>query len=580
MAIDGIMLTAIKSDLNKSIIGARIDKIYQPENNILTLKIRQPGENLQLLASIHPERPRVHISNLSFDNPSKPPDFCMLLRKYLSYGEITDIKRPEFERILILEIESNHKIYNLILEIMGKYSNIILVDHQLKVLDAMKRITGEKTSRQLYPGIKYQAPPEQEKLNPLKINKEDFFQKIPDDFGKYCFRAILYNIQGTGPLMSKEIIHRAGIDFEQPYSELDKEQKEKIWESFSDIFTKVKKEIFSPALGLDKKNKIDYTSAFPLTHKKDIEIKKFNNTGELFDYYYRKDVIQKKFNELGDRLFKISGKYLKKNKKLQKKHFQNYKDSKNADKYRKIGELIKANIYQLEKGMDSAELINYYDSEQEKIKIDLNPELTPAENAQKYFKKYEKAKKSKKYIKRELGKLKHEEKYLNQVILNIEQAETEGELQEIEAELKDEGYIKKQKQKNKQKNHKPLPPHKFKSSEGYDILVGRNNRQNDYLTKKIASNHDLWFHTKKIAGSHVVVRNHTKDNIPQQTKEEAAILAAYFSKGKMSENVPVDYTEVKNVNKPKGAKPGLVYYDNYQTLYATPDEEVVKKLKQ
>ncbi|MFW6308996.1 MAG: Rqc2 family fibronectin-binding protein [bacterium] len=581
MAVDGILLSAIKHDLEQNLIDARIDKIYQPEKTLLTFQFRQTGKNLNLLASIHPERSRVHITELNFDNPSHPPDFCMLLRKYLTHGHITDMKQPGFERMLVLEIKNNNRTLNLILEIMGRYSNIILVDENLEVLDAMKRINKESSHRQLYPGVKYQTPPGQDKLDPLEVTEIDFFEKIPPDFKKYCFRALLYNFRGVGPYSAKEIIHRAGIDYEQAYTDLKKEQKKKIWDSFSRIFEKVKNNNYQPAIGIDREERIQYTSAFPLTHMEEVKTIEFANTGTLFDFYYEKEVKQKQFRELKERLLGIINDYLKKNNKQQKKQYDRLKESKNADKYRKQGELIKANIYQLEKGMQQAELTNYYDSEQDTIEISLDPELTPAENAQKYFKKYEKAKKSKKYIKRELGKLKHEEKYLKQVKLNLQQADSELDLQEIEDELKDEGYIEKNRQvnKNKRQSQKPQPPHKFKSSAGYDILVGRNNRQNDYLTKKMANDQDLWLHTKKIAGSHVVVRNHTGKEIPEETIEEAAVLAAYHSNARMSQNVPIDYTEVKYVNKPKGAKPGLVYYDEYQTIYVNPDQELVEKLK-
>ena len=583
MAVDGILLAAIKQELQEKISGARIDKIYQPENNLLTIRLRQPGKALTLLASINPQRPRVHISKLSFDNPQYPPDFCMLLRKYLEHGIIEEISQPDFERILHITINNNNTQYKLVMEIMGRYSNIILIDKQVNVLDAMKRITDQKSShRQLYPGIKYSPPPEQDKLNPLQVSREDFFAKIPEDFKKYCFRAILYNIRGIGPYSAKEIFHRAGIDYEQPYSELNKQQRNELWESFSKIKDMINQANFQPTVGLNQKGRIKYTSAFPLTHLADeLRAKNFEDTGSLFDYYYHREVIQKKYRELQQKLLKTVNKYLQKNKKQQKKQYQRFQDSKNAEKFRQYGELIKGNIHQLKKGLETAELINYFDSENSKIEIKLNPQLDPAENARKYFKKYRKAKKSRKFIKRELGKLKHEEKYLNQVKLNIEQAENQTDLEEIEAELKEEGYIEKNKQINiqKRKSQQPQPPHKFESSDGYQILVGRNNKQNDYLTKKMANSQDLWLHTKKIAGSHVIIRNHTGKKIPETTLEEAAILAAYHSNARMSQNVPIDYTQVKNVNKPKGAKPGLVYYDDYQTIYVNPHEDTVRRLK-
>ena len=577
MAIDGVLLNNCKHDLENKIIGSRVNKIYQMENKLLTINIRQPGQSFKILISIDPEGSRVHLTSLKFEHPSHPPDFCMILRKYLVNGNIIEINQPEFERVLHLKIKKGGKIYTLILEIMGRYSNIILIDENKTVLDAMKRV-GEKKNkeRQLYPGIEYQAPPPQDKLNPLKVNKQDFFEKIPDDFRKYCYKAIMYNFRGIGPNIAKEIVYRADIDYEKHYHKLTEQDLISIWESFAKIFNKVNNGNFNPTVGIKENTLIDYTSAFELKYLNQLKTKNFNTTDELFDYFYENHIQKREFIKLQKRLNDIVNNFLEKNRKKQKELRGKIKESKNAKKYKKIGELIKSNIYQINKGQEKVVLTNYFDPDQKEIEIDLNPKITPAENAQKYFKKYQKAKKSYNHLKRELGKFRHEERYLEQVQLNIEQTDNENDLIEIENELREEGYIQKQKQGNK--DNKALPPRKFKSSQGYDILVGRNNKQNDYLTKKKANDHDIWVHTKKIPGSHVIIRNHANDEIPEKTIKEAAQLAAYFSKGKMSANVPVDFTTVKNVNKPKGAKPGLVYYDDYQTFYADPDKKLVKKL--
>lgn len=569
MAIDGVMLACIKNDLNNNLRGARIKKIYQPQDKLLNFNLRQPGKDYKLLISTHPQKARVHISNLSFDNPRHPPTFCMLLRKYISGGIIKKVTQPNFERILNIEIENNFKSYTLILEIMGRYSNVILIDDERNVLDSMRRITKKISSeRELYPGIQYKLPPAQDKLNPLTVNRDNFFDKIPADFAKYCSRAILYNFRGIGPDLAREIIYRAGVDYEKPYTDLDDCQRDNIWNSFEKIFYRVKNNSYNPVLGI-KNNKVEYISAFPLKHtEEEIDlIQEFPDSGELFDCYYNNFIKNRLFKRQQKRLSDIVENYLQKNRKKQRELRGKLKASQQADKYKQKGELLKANIYKTEKGMEKITVNNFYDQNKE-ITINLDPKLSPSENIQKYFKKYDKAHKSKKHLKRELGKFRHEERYLEQVLLNIEQSSTEDELMHIEKELKDEGYINKQTQKNNK--NKRLPPRKFKSSQGYDILIGRNNRQNDQLTKKIANSHDLWLHTKKIAGSHVIIRNDTGKKIPEITIKEAARLAAYYSKGRMSTNVPVDFTEVKNVNKPAGAKPGLVYYDNYQTIFVDP----------
>ncbi|MFW5976315.1 MAG: Rqc2 family fibronectin-binding protein [Bacillota bacterium] len=582
MALDGIMLSAVKNELENKIIDSRINKIYQPEEKILTINLRQPGESFKLLISNHPQRSRVHLTELNFENPPKPPDFCMLLRKYLTNGKITDIKQPGFERVLTIEIESNRNIYYLILEIMGRYSNSILINSDRIILDAMKRISKKiSRERQLYPGITYQPPPPQNKLNPLEVNKKVFLKKIGSDFEDSSYKAILNNFRGIGPDMAKEIIYRKNLDYNKSYSEYNSEEKELIWKSFENFFQQVTRGKFTPCVGVKGEN-IIYTSAYNLSHQRDniTEEIVFENPGKLFDYYFEEKVKKRKYKDLKQRLNNIIDSALDKNDQLQRKFKGIIKDSKSAEKYKKMGELLKANMYKVEEGKKQIKAIDYFDSGQNEISIKLDSDLSPGENVERYFKKYDKAKKMKKHAKRELGKLVHEEKYLNQVKLNIEQAETSEDLAEIREELREENYIKKkQKSKNNRKNNKPLPPHKFKSSQGYDILVGRNNKQNDYITKKLANNQDIWLHTKKIAGAHVIIRNHNKEEIPEKTIKEAAVLAATFSQAKMSENVPIDYTEIKNVNKPKGARPGLVYYDYYQTLYVDPDPELAQKLK-
>ncbi|MFW6270906.1 MAG: Rqc2 family fibronectin-binding protein, partial [Bacillota bacterium] len=476
----------------------------------------------------------------------------------------------------------NRQIFFLILEIMGRYSNTILINEDRIILDAMKRISKKiSRERQLYPGITYQGPPPQDKLNPLEIEKKHFFKKIGSEFNEVAFRAILNNFRGIGPNMAREIIHRVKLDYNKNYAEFEEEEKNLVWKSFQNIFQQVKNENFNPCAGL-KKDNIVYTSAFNLSHQKE-EISReinFDSTGNLFDFYFEEKVQKRKFKNLKKRLNDIIDNSLDKNNQLQRKFKGIIKDTENAEKYKKMGELLKANMYKVENGKEKIQAIDYFESDQKEITIKLDPDLSPGENVERYFQKYDKAKKMKKHAKRELGKLVHEEKYLNQVKLNIEQAETQEELEEIESELREEKYIKKQTGKNKNNKNKPLPPHKFKSTQGFDILVGRNNKQNDYITKKLANKQDIWFHTKKIAGAHVIIRNHNRENIPEKTLKEAAILAATFSQAKMSENVPVDYTEIKNVNKPKGARPGLVYYDYYQTLYVDPDPELAKKLKE
>lgn len=580
MAFDGIMLSALKDNLNEKIIGARIEKAYQIEKKFLIIRLRNNSQNLELLISTDPQGARINLTEIDFEFPSYPPDFCMMLRKYLKNSYIQEIIQPEFERMIRINIENRGKKYSLIAELMGKYSNVILLDDNEVVLDAMKRITEKQNSeRQLYPGIKYQKPPAQDKLNPLNLNnKEEFRQIIEEDFSQAAFRAVMYNFRGIGPYSAREIVYRAEVDPAENYNNLSDLDKDAVAESMLNLFSQFKEKVYKPVLAV-KDNKVDYISAFILKHRNPDELKEFDDIDQMMDYYFREFLKDKELKRSIRELNKVVNNYLNKNIKKQKKLKNQLEESKDAGKYKKMGELITANIYQINKGDKKTVVRDYYSDQQEDIKIKLDPSKSPSDNAQKYFKKYNKLKKSVKHLKREIAKLRHEEKYLKQVSMNIEQAESLDDLEEIEEELKEENYIKKQKQNKRKKKNKKLPPRKFISSDNYQILVGRNNKQNDRLTKKIANDGDIWLHTKVIAGSHVIIKRDTGAEVPEKTLEQAAAVAAYFSKARESKNVPIDYTPVENVNKPKGAKPGLVYYDKYQTIYIDPaDKKLLKKL--
>ncbi len=582
MSVDGVLLSAVKHDLTNKIIGARIDKVYQINKSLMKINLRQTGENLAMAVSISANGARVHLTELNYENPPYPPDFCMLLRKYLTNGYIQEIRQPDYERLLEIDIEKRGEKFTLILEIMGRYSNVILIDEQKNVLDAMHRITEKVSSeRQLYPGSKYKYPPAQDKINPLVVNKDNFFRYIPLNFADDSFRAIMYNFQGIGPYTAKEIVDRAKIDPKANYDELEQAEKNNLRDSFVRLFQKVSEGDFTPSMGIDEDGEITYISPFPLQHRSPEKTINYSSTGPMLDYYYIHEIKTKVLRKEKNELLSVVNKYLGKNNKKQKKLRAKLKDSQQAEKYKKKGEIITANIYQLKRGMKKAILPDYY-NEGKELKITLDPKLSPSDNAQKYYKKYSKAKKSVAHLKREIRKLRHEERYLDQVKLNLSQAETTEDLSEIREELNDEGYLKKKQRKNKKGRKgktKALPPYKFISSDDYQILVGRNNRQNDRLTKKIANQADIWLHTKEIAGSHVIIRRDTDQPVPDSTLKEAATLAAYFSNARESTNVPVDFTEVANVNKPKGAKPGLVYYDEYQTIYIDPDAELIKSLR-
>jgi len=578
MAIDGIMLAACRQELSRELLGAKINKVYQPKKNFLTIDLRNNQQNYQLLTVIDPRQSRVHISDISFDNPPQPPTFAMVLRKHLTHGLIKDITQPGLERMLEVDIASNTTVYRLYLEIMGRYSNVILVDSGGTVLDAMKRLgPDDKSARELIPGAGYRYPPAQDKVNPFELTEDIWWERLGDDFRKYAFRAILNNVQGIGPESAREIVYQAGVDPEINYHELSRPEETAIKDSLFNYLELIKKEDFQPVLGQDREGEIVYQSAFPLKHQPEVEDLHFPSLKELFDFYYREHILKKDFLREKERLQSIINNYLEKNHNQQNKVREKLEASSEADKYQRWGELLKSQKHKISPGQQEIKVVDYYQEDQPEITIPLNPEKSPGENITRLFKKHSKLKKSRDHLIRELARLRHEDKYLQRVELEIDQAETSEDLAEITEELREENYLKDQQQPSR-KSASKAPPRKYYSADGFQILVGRNNRQNDRLTKKIASQGDIWVHTRKIAGSHVIIKNHTSQEIPQTTIEEAALLAAYFSKARQSSNVPVDYTEIENVRKPKGAKPGIVYYDNHQTLYVTPEKEIIAEI--
>src|SRR5690554_4216718 len=439
MALDGIMLAAIKTELDNKILCGRIDKIYQIEQNTITLIIRNNNKNYRLLISAAPRHSRLHITNIKFKNPQQAPDFCMLLRKYLKRSIIYKIEQPDFERILIFYLKNRNQNYLMFVEIMGRYSNISLVNKEGLIMDSLRRITEEQSKkRHLYPGIKYKYPPAQDKSNPLKISENKFIEQLLQNPDKTAYRAIMDNYRGISPDSAREIGYRAGIDYNQEICIFSKKDLQNIWNAFFKYFQMIKTKQFNPVIALNNKGEINYFSAFELTHKSGLSIKSFSTPGELFDFYYINKIELAKHNKFQQRLKKIVKEYLAKNRKQNRNNQILLKQAKNAKILKEKGELLKAGIQQLKKGMKEIELINYYYPEQNKIKIELDPSLTPTENIEHYFKIYHKAKKSIGHLKKQLGILRHEEKYLEQVLLNINQAENLDELKIIEKELIEE----------------------------------------------------------------------------------------------------------------------------------------------
>ncbi len=563
MTYDGMVTRRVSSELQTLLATGRVLKIYQPTKTELILNIRANGQTHRLLLSMHPVYARVHLTEEKFTNPKEPPMFCMLLRKHLEGSFIYGITQYENERIIELSIQGKNEIGDdvrkrLIIEIMGKHSNIILVDADKgHILDAMKHLSPyQNRFRTIQPGQPYIYPPTQGKVNPFDLTKEDLQLTVTAASSE---RPFMTHFMGVSPQIEQEL-KTFGDDSNAQIA------------GFQQLLTRINDGQVDPVI--DQSQPAFYL--FPLESFTS-DLKHFDSVNLLLDYFYRdkadRDLVKQRAGDLIRVLQNERSKTIRKIKKQQ----QTLTKAENASRYQKMGELLTAHMHLVKQGDQSVDVIDYYDEDTPALTIELNPNKSPSENAQSYFKTYQKLKTSKKMLDIEIKKAHEMIAYLDQLIEQIEKARLE-DLAEIREELEEEGLIKKKVVKNQKKNKPKKPtPDRYQSSDGTLIFVGKNNKQNEYLTMKLASKQNIWLHTKDIPGSHVVIRS---DDPSETTLNEAALLAAYFSKAQQSSSVPVDYTLIKHVHKPSGAKPGYVIYDSQKTLAVTPNKDMVEQLKQ
>lgn len=545
MAYDGIMMHQVKKSLIDTIQSGRINKIYQISKYELLFQVRANRKNYQLLISSHPMYARVQLTSLTYPTPEAPNPLTMLFRKLLEGGYIKEIEQIDLDRILKITFACHNELgdaieYILYIEIMGKHSNIILVGKNNKIIDCIKHISPSmNTERFLQPGALYQLPPMVEKLNPFT-----------NDFVEDSQLTKIY--QGMAPILSKEILYRIdqGKDFKEIMKQIDKSQ---------DLY-------------ITKINDKEYFHVIELTHLQGITTKYalFDGLDLHFNEIDQKERIKQQTSNL---LKFIQNEYQKNTTKL-KKLKATLEDSENSDDYRIKGDLLYASLHLMQKGMISVEVDNYYDNT--KMKITLDPKLDPKANAQKYYQKYQKAKNSIDVLHQQIELTEKEIDYFDSLITAMSQASYYDAL-EIKEELENEGYLKKKKQRNTIRKKKIPQFQKYLTKDGIEIDIGKNNLQNDYLTFKYAHRYDMWFHAKDMPGSHVIVK---AQDLDEYTIRLAAKIAAYYSKGKNSSSVPVNYTLVKTLKKPTGSKPGKVILDNYKTIYIDPDDEFLKELTQ
>lgn len=585
MAFDAIVVNSLARELNEMLEGTKIDKVYQPEKDEVCLKIRSGKDNYKLVLSASPSHPRVYIAdNYEKQNPKKAPVFCMTLRKHIQSGVIAGVVQVGFERIIRIAIDSYDELREktrkyLYVEIMGKHSNIILVhDTENRILDSIKRVPPSVSRlRQILPGMAYELPPVQDKINPMaNIDRQELIDRIRS-CDMQIFKAIYSNILGLSPTVAREICYRLDIDKSMSSLEIGDGEIDRIIKEINLMFGKLELGQAYPNMIIDeKRDKIVEFSSIKLNQYEDLTEINFDRVSQAIESYYISKDIKDRINQRASAMKKsLQIKLDRVNNKIKKQN-QELLESEKADDYRVKGELLTSYIYMVQKGMEEVELDNFYDNNS-KIRVSLNKNLTPSENAQKYFKKYNKMKNASEEISKQIKINLEESEYLENSLLAIENCDNDKDLKEIREELIREGYIKSYRMPKK--DIKPNTQYlKYMSSGGNLIMVGKNNKQNDYLTLRLADNEDLWFHTKNIPGSHVVLKCAGKKVLDEEILE-AATLAAYYSKAKMSANVPVDYTIKKHVKKPSGAKPGMVIYETNKTAYVTPSDEAKAKIR-
>jgi predicted ribosome quality control (RQC) complex YloA/Tae2 family protein len=568
MSFDGLFTKVMTEEISSTLISGRINKIYQPYKNEIILLIRANGKNHKLLLSAHPSYSRVQLTNEAYDNPNEPPMFCMLLRKHLEGSIIENIYQIGLDRMICIEVKGRNELGDisykkLMVEIMGRHSNIILIDKDKNIiLDSIKHISYALNShRAILPGQPYIFPPQQEKLNPFTAEETDILRKIDFNAGKLD-KQLVEQFAGFSPLFARELVFRSGIA-----------NRISLPKIFLDTIALIENGKIQPSITVHQNKEAFYF--LPLEHLKG-ETKSFGQISEMLDRFYFGKAERDRVKQQANDLERFIQNEKEKNEKKIVKLKATLEEAKKAEEYQLFGELLTANMYSLQKGMKEIEVINYYDELGSTITIPLNPLKSPSENAQKYFSKYQKAKNSIEIVKGQIQLAMEEFLYFDTLGQQLMTASIR-DIEEIREELVEGGYIReRQKKKSKNANQGKPVLEVYKASDGTEILVGKNNKQNDYLTNKLAGRDEIWLHTKDIPGSHVVIRDKEPN---EETIMEAATLAAYFSKARLSSSVPVDYTKVRYVKKPNGSKPGFVIYDNQQTIYITPDEEKVLALK-
>ena len=579
MPLDAICLQAVVEELRPQLLNLRIDKVQQPARDQVILLLRG---NKRLLLNAGTNAPRIQLTETARDNPAEPPMFCMLLRKHLVGARVAGITQPLLERLVRLELDITDDFgqpgkRTLVLEAMGRRSNLILLDGEGRIIDCMRRVDADMSAqRQVLPGLYYEPPASVGRLPVTEESEEGFRQKLAAANPERQLDAFLLDSYfGISPLMARELAFRTAGASDARLLELNETGRTNFWREIYQFSDAIKENKFTPIM-LKKEGSPEEFACFPiLQYGGLLEPERFDSFSALLDSFYEQRERQALVRQRGADLIRTA---TTARDRLQRKPAMQEKDyaaTQDRDRLRICGDLITSNLYRMERGQSKLVCENFYDENCAETTIQLDPLLTPQQNAAKYYKRYTKAKTAEKYLREQMEFARRDAEYLESVLEEISHAETEQDFIDIRNELRDAGFLRKQ---GKKEIKRAAKPRGFRTTSGFRVLVGRNNRQNDQLTCKEADHRDLWFHTQKIHGSHVILCTEGRE-VDDDTIVEVAKLAAYYSQARESGNVPVDYTMVKNVKKPAGARPGMVIYKTCRTVNVTPDEALVKRLQ-
>lgn len=583
MALDGVFLSRIKNELEPLLIGARVDKIHQPSRDSVVITLRTQGFGIKkLLLSSSAGTARVHLTEREPENPQTPPMFCMLLRKHLSSGKLIAIRQDGFERILFFDFEASDELgdrvtLTLACEIMGRCSNILLIAPDGRVIDAIKRVSEDMSRvRRILPGVQYSLPPRDERLSLMDFDADELISMLRSHKQELS-KALIKCIEGISPVFARQAAFETSRNGERLSDGLSDAEAQRLCSYLRSVAGELircenKYCILREQNGLMK----DFCFTNITFYGSLMTVREFDSPSALLDCFYSERDVLAQTKQRADDLFKLITSLSERIRRRVSAQKLELEECKNRDSFRINGDLIMSNLYRIEKGMNKIVVENFYEDGSPEVEISLDPKLTPSQNAQKYYSEYRKADTADKMLRKLIASGEEEEKYIDSVFDALSRASTESELSEIRAELASTGYIRHQ--RGKQKQPKALPPLEYRSSSGFRILAGRNNRQNDMLTLKLADRSDIWLHVKNITGSHVIICCEGREP-DEETVSEAAMIAAYNSSGRNGSTVPVDYTQVRYVKKPSGANPGMVIYTNQKTLYVTPDGDAAENLR-